>query len=142
MSAEKALGGQFSEAVSSGGYPEGVYYLPTSHIEHYDPPSEDPGHPSYTGQGGFTLADLRPDIKKNGITEPLLVAKSRHEVEHSGSDTVYAFDGNHRLAVAKEQGITHVPCLDAESHLPGNEDAVGLTRDEVRGRGGWEHKEK
>lgn len=53
------------------------------------------------------MEELRESVKRNGILQPLQVAKV--------DDSYILEDGLHRLLVAKELGIPRVPCLVHES---------------------------
>ncbi len=49
------------------------------------------------------LQELANDIKKNGIKDPLIASYNPTNQE------ILLIEGNHRLAVAKMLGITHLP---------------------------------
>jgi hypothetical protein len=121
-----------SEAVQNvRRYPYGTFYLPTAVLDYYDEPSTDPTDPGYTGEQGWTLAQLRESIAVEGLREPLAVGRSVADVERFGSENVLAFNGNHRLAVAREAELAMVPAVNS-----GAEDALPLTVDEIVGLGG------
>lgn len=105
---------------------EGVpFTLPTSVVEYYDDPTEN------IGDEGWSLEELEADIRQHGVQEPILVAKSLHQMEKGGHD-VYAFNGNHRLAVARKLGIRMIPCM-APSWA---DDAEPLSVEEIETLGG------
>jgi len=57
--------------------------------------------------GDDVMAELRESIKKEGILQPLQVAKV--------GDNLIVEDGLHRLVVAKELGMAKVPCIVHEA---------------------------
>jgi len=59
--------------------------------------------------------ELVDDIKRNGITEPIVVEYDNE------SDSYYVKNGNHRAAIAKELGIKEVPTIVAEYKETNNE---------------------
>lgn len=78
---------------------------------------------------GRNLSSLRESIKRDGILEPLLVARLDKLSEMEKYDIVFtklndgsnsreleyikyvAIDGNHRLAIAQTMGIRELPCI-------------------------------
>lgn len=57
-----------------------------------------------------TLDDLYKDIVKNGVTYPIMLYYSIPD------NRVIISEGNHRLAVAKQNGWTHFPTIVTRTH--------------------------
>lgn len=57
--------------------------------------------------------NLKADIKRNGIKEPLIIRY------YKGDNTAFLTEGNHRLRIAKELGIKKVPVRVIRVNLNG-----------------------
>jgi hypothetical protein len=102
------------------------FYLPPSAIKFYDDP--------YSGAGddGYTVADLKAEVEEDGeILYCIQVGKSRLEMP-KGDHSIFAFNGNHRLAVAKELNLPEIICENAS----GMDDAYPLSIEEIVQLGG------
>lgn len=106
-------------------YPDRPFYLPVSKIMFYDDP--------YLGLGdeGWNVEELKADIAKNGIEMDIWVGRSVHDMEHNSSNAICCFNGNHRLAAAKELGIEMIMCSNSDA-----DDADPLTIAEIQAMGG------
>mgnify|MGYP000428933448 CR=1 FL=1 len=67
--------------------------------------------------GNEQFQELKADIKENGIKEPLIIAYYQY------SKTALLVEGNHRLRIAKELGMSEVPVRVSryqgdDSHYP------------------------
>jgi len=102
------------------------FYLPVPVLNLYD----DPGRS--LGDEGWDLARLRDDVvRRGGILEPVAVGMSMHDLDASGDRSVNAYNGNHRLWVARELGYAEILCENSDA-----DDAVPLSRAEVEALGG------
>lgn len=102
------------------------FLLPVPALAFYDDP--------YRGAGdeGYDMARLRAEVEADGgIRNPLAVGKSATDVRERDDHQARAYDGNHRLAVAKELGLVEILCEHAWA-----DDAVPLTRAEIEALGG------
>lgn len=111
-----------------GKYPRSFqpFYLPVPAVKIYDDP--------YSGEGddGWTVKALKAEVERDGeILQCIQVGKSRHEMQ-KGDHSVYAFNGNHRLAVAKELNLAEIISENAS----GMDDAQPLTIEEIVQLGG------
>lgn len=84
-------------------------------------------------EGGYRTEDqiknLREDIKKNGITEPIEIYKKK--------DGTFAIEnGNHRLKIAQELGIKEVPVKMVESWENIGWDKEDISVDNIKEIGG------
>lgn len=107
-----------------GPYPEETtpFYLPVNAISFYDDP--------YVGLGdeGYDVETLKDEIARAGeVIYAIQVGKSHHQHDLK----VYAFNGNHRLAAAKELRLKEIICENA-----GVDDAQPLTVKEILNLGG------
>lgn len=103
-----------------------IFHLPTGIIEHYDPPDD-----QSIGDDGWSKAMLREHVRQHGIQKPIEVGMSETEMNQRGNDTPYAFNGNHRLSIAKELGHPTVPCVHSDA-----DDALPLSDEYIKELGG------
>jgi ParB-like chromosome segregation protein Spo0J len=75
--------------------------VPTSEVDKYK--EYDRRAVQHPGRDTDTINKLKEDISKNGITEPLIL---KYGVEDGKA---HLWEGNHRLAAAKELGLKEVP---------------------------------
>lgn len=73
------------------------------------------------GDEGWSVDRLLDDVRVNGIVEPLEVAYSAAHLAR-GEHTVFVFNGQHRLEVARRLRLEQVPVTPALS----SEDAVWI----------------
>ena len=71
------------------------------------------------GDDGWDVEGLLPEVQADGILKPLEVAHSAVHLAR-GDDTVFVFNGIHRLHVARLLELVEVPVVPALS----SEDAV------------------
>lgn len=98
------------------------FYLPVSVIHFYDDP--------YSGLGdeGYDVETLKDEISRTGqVTYCIQVGKRRGQ----DNPMVYSFNGNHRLAAAKELRLKEIICENS-----GADDAKPLTVAEILNFGG------
>jgi len=102
-----------------------IFYLPPTVIEFYDDPTG-------VGDDGWDYESLKKSIKELGIQEPLEVARSQAQMD-AGDDAIYAFNGNHRLKIAKALKLPLVPCVHSGIW---SEDAVPILDVDIIALGG------
>ena len=104
----------------------GTFWLPPDSILFYDDPQHSPGDENWT------MESLSQQVSQDGeILSPLQIGRSAWALEHESDVSVFAFNGNHRLAVAKDLGLPWIPCEASAA-----EDAVPLTRADILALGG------
>lgn len=99
------------------------FYLPVNAIHFYDDP--------YAGLGdeGYDVETLKDEITRAGhVIYTIQVGKRR---DAQDSLKVYAFNGNHRLAAARELRLKEIICENS-----GADDAKPLTVAEILSLGG------
>jgi hypothetical protein len=105
---------------------DGLFYLPVAGLKFYDDP--------YDGYGddGYDVESLKEEvIRDGGILQPIAVGMSDHDMREKGDKSICAYNGNHRLAVAKELGYAEMLCENSYA-----DDAVPLTWTEIEALGG------
>lgn len=102
------------------------FALPVAALTLYDDPYRS------LGDEGCDIEGLRAEVLRDGgIRNPIAVGKSLAEVTERDNHSAYSFNGNHRLAVARELGFPEMLCEHSWA-----DDAEPLTRAEIEALGG------
>ena len=115
-----------SEEEDAQGIDFDLFYLPVAALNFFDDPYLS------LGDDGYDVATLKDEVMRDGgIEQPVAVGKSATDVRERGDHSACTFNGNHRLAVARELGIAEMQCEHSWA-----DDAVPLTRCEIEALGG------